>query len=77
MSGRRGVQYVAQCVACAALAPVFRQQTSNLSIGRCPCRQVLLPDGRIVLVPLWSDSIALFDPVSESFSEVNVIFLFR
>ena len=31
MSGRHGVQYVAQCVACAALTPVVWQYITNLS----------------------------------------------
>ena len=35
MSGRHGVQYVAQCVACAALTPVVWQKTTNLSILVC------------------------------------------
>ena len=30
MSGRHGVQYVAQCVACAALTPVVWQYITNL-----------------------------------------------
>ena len=32
MSGRHGVQYMAQCVACAALTLVVRQQITNLSL---------------------------------------------
>ena len=31
MSGRHGVQYAAQCVACAALTPVVWQYITNLS----------------------------------------------
>ena len=31
MSGRHGVRYVAQCVACAALTPVVWQYITNLS----------------------------------------------
>ena len=34
MSGRHGVQYVAQCVACAALTPVVWQYITHLSEGR-------------------------------------------
>ena len=33
LSGRHGVQNVAQCVACAALTPVVWQQTTNLYRG--------------------------------------------
>ena len=31
MSGRHGAQYVAQCVACAALTLAIRQQITNLA----------------------------------------------
>ena len=34
MSGRHGVQNVAQCVACAALTPVVWQYITNLSSGQ-------------------------------------------
>jgi hypothetical protein len=33
MSGRHGVQYVAQCVACATLMLLVWQQITNLSAG--------------------------------------------
>ena len=33
MSGRHGVQYVAQCVVCAGLTLVVRQSITNLSLG--------------------------------------------
>ena len=44
ISGRRGVQYVAQCVACAALSLVVWQEITNISFHalgserRIPCR---------------------------------------
>ena len=35
MSGRHGLQYVAQCVACAALTLVVWQKDTNLSLSSC------------------------------------------
>ena len=34
MRGRHGVQYVAQCVACAALTPVVWQEITNLPLNK-------------------------------------------
>ena len=40
MSGRHGVQYLAQCVACAALTLVARHEIANLSVKKPVCARV-------------------------------------
>ena len=48
MCGRHGVQYVAQCVACAALTLVVRQSITNLSLLRTSEGQQLGDQERVI-----------------------------
>ena len=62
MSGRHGVQYVAQCVACAALTLVVRQSITNLCAGGSVGHDLSMGDTEDLRYPFFFFS---FTPVTD------------